>query len=162
MVEEETLSDFQESRVSEDALDDTGYVMSIEVAHTTVDGQVKKATNTYYEFAGINTRSTKDMDNVAQADKEVALKRTGAYRVQLEPNANRTTAIEAGDLVAVGDTTPGKIMNLVDCAAYSDLGTPTNAKIVKFMKAIVGRAKEAIGAGADTVDGKLLVELGQS
>ena len=158
MTTEEMMADDKIRVVVEEALDDTGYVLSVEVALTTTDGQAKKATATYYLVYGINVRSTKDMDGAAQADKEVAVKKTGMYRVQLAPNASRTTAIEKGDLVGVIDA--GKIGSMIDSPAYTDLGTPTNAKINKYIHAIVGKAEEAIGAGADTDDGKLLVSLG--
>lgn len=160
MVTEAMQCDEELSRISEEALDDTGYVLSIEAGLTTTDGNVKKATATYYEVFGVNTVSTKDMDGTAQADVEVPVKRTGAYRVQLAANAGRSTAIVPGDTVAVLDA--GKVAHIDDCPCKvgDTSGSDVSDSIEKLLKCVVGRALESCLASADTTDGKILVRLG--
>lgn len=144
----------------EEALDDQGYVLSIETGLTTVDGTVKKATATYYEIYGVNFESTEDRANPGtyKSNVPVAIMKNGQTRVKVAAAAARTTNIAVGDIVAVLDS--GLVAHIVDCPIYTLLGSVNAANLVKLIKAVVGKAEEALGEAVESADGKLLVTLG--
>jgi len=148
----------RESRICEEALDDKGYIVSIETGLTTTDGNVKKATSTYYEVYGVVTHDTKNkVTGTAVADKPVAIKKSGRAEVRITPKANRSTAIVIGSLLAVYDA--GEAAEVTDCAVTTLLGTVNAANVLKAKKTIVGIALEAVAADADPTGNKIEVDL---
>jgi hypothetical protein len=140
----------------EEELDDEGYVLSIETGLTTVDGNVMKATSTYYQVYGVNIMSTEDPTNPDGANLTegyIAIARDGIRDVQITAATNRTTDIVAGDVLAVYDA--GAVAHMTDCPIATLLGTVNAANLQVMLKAIVGVATEAVAATADPADGKI-------
>ena len=148
-----------EHRITEEALDADGYVLSAETGLTTTDGNVKKATSTYYVPFGVNIMSSDDPTNpgTAIADIEIAIAHDGIRDVQLAAAASRTTSIVVGDLLAVYDA--GKVAHVTDCAVTSLLGTVNAATVLKALHCIVGTAEEAVLETVDPSDGKIKCRL---
>jgi len=128
--------------VTEDALDDSGYVLTR--AGVTTAGNVKKASATSAPV-GVSYTSTKDpVTEVAQANKKVAIQRRGVAKVKL---LSTNAAIAIGDLI--GPASGGFCDKLtVDTTSVSTLWTS--------LQLILGIAREAKSASAG---GKIEVEL---
>lgn len=129
--------------MTEDALDDTGFVMMF---GTGVEKVKKAAGLTTDVIMGFNIITSRDPQDVAQTDWPVTImkpRRGLVLDLQLELAANRTTDIVYGSEIVVADTTAGTVMHATDNA---------NGKRI-------GYAREAVGAGVDPSDGKILVEV---
>ena len=148
-----------EHRVTEDSLDDDGYVLSIQTALTTVDGNVKKATATYYMPFGVNVMSTEDptAPGTYLSGVEVAIAHDGVRDVQLALASARSTSIEVGDLLAVLAT--GQVSHITDSPLYTAMGTIDTAKVILGLKGVVGVAEEAVLETVDPADGKIKCRL---
>jgi len=148
-----------EHRVTESSCDADGYVLSVETGLTTTDGNVKKATSTYYIPFGINVMSTEDptVPGTYIADVEVAIAHDGVRDVQVATAANRTTDIAVGDLLAVYDA--GRVCHLTDSPLYTAMGTIDTTKVILGLRGIVGIAEEALGQAVDSADGKIKCRL---
>ena len=126
---------------SEDALDDSGYVMTFGSAA----GKVKKAgaSDVILGFAFASTKNP--ITGTAEANKMVGIvkpRRGIVMRLKVTPAANRATAIAIGDEVVVDDVAAGTICQVTDSAGPR-----------------VGYAREALAADADPADGKIEVEI---
>jgi len=126
---------------SEDALDDSGYVLTF----GTAAGKVKKATasDVVLGFAFASTKNP--VTGTAEANKMVGVikpRRGIVVRLRVTPKANRSTDIAVGDPVVVDGTVAGTICHDTDSSGPR-----------------VGYAREAVSASADPADGKIEVEV---
>jgi len=126
---------------TEDALDDSGYVMTFGSGA----GKAKKAgaSDVILGFAFASTKNP--ITGTAEANKMVGIvkpRRGIVMRLKVTPKANRNTNISIGDPVVVDDVAAGTICHDDDSAGKR-----------------VGYAREAIAADADPADGKIEVEI---
>jgi len=127
---------------TEDALDDSGYVLTR--SGVTTAGNVKKA-GASDAPVGVAYTSTKDpVTETAMANRKVAIQRRGVAKVKL---SGTNAAIAAGDLI--GPAAGGVCDKLT-------IDTTSAATLWTGLQLILGVAREAKGANAG---GKIEVEL---
>ncbi len=155
------------TRVFDDADGDTGMPSAGWVLQISATGEVTKcaAGASVYAVAYTDTKNPLYLGDTTlhtqyMKDPETACIREGEVDVALEENANRTTAIHIGDIVAVGPTTDGTVAHWEDNTAQGTAhGTFTLANWMAARSEIVGIAEEAIDASTDTDDDRLHVRL---